>query len=125
MSAGFTLVEVIIALCIFSAVILSLAGLAFQIAKRSTRATDNALSMAAQKAGVDKASTTPFDSLSAILTADTTFSSTMTAVNTYVIDSVSATRKNVRVITTTIVAGSKPDTILIARGRIRYLIPLR
>ncbi len=122
---GFTIVEVMIAVVIFSVVVLSLAGLSFQIAKRGTRATDQALMMAAQKAAVDKASTTPFDSLTTILTGDTTWSSTMRVVAQYVIDSVGATRKNVRVITSSTVAGDRPDTITIVRGRTRYPIPLK
>ena len=114
-----------IAVVIFSVVVLSLAGLSYQIAKRGTRATDQALGMAAQKAAVDKAATAPFDSLAAILTADTTYSSTMRVVTKYVIDSVSATVKNVRVIVSSSVAGNRPDTITVVRGRIRYPIPLK
>ena len=55
------MVEVIISLVIFSAVILGLAGLAFQVAKRSTRATDQALLMSVLLAKVDKVATVPFD----------------------------------------------------------------
>ncbi len=114
-----------IAVVIFSAVVLSLAGLSFQIARRGTRATDQALLMAAQKAAVDKASTTAFDSLATVLTADTTYSSTMRIVATYLVDSVSATVRNVRVVTSSSVAGNKPDTITVVRGRTRYAIPLK
>ncbi len=114
-----------IAVVIFSAVVLSLAGLSFQIARRGTRATDQALLMAAQRSAMDKAATVPFDSLSTILKADTTWSSTMRVVAKYVVDSLSATTKNVRVITSSSVAGDKPDTITVARGRTRYPIPLR
>lgn len=113
------------AVVIFSFVVLALAGLAFQISKRSTRATDQALSMAAQKAAVDKASTVPFDSLTTILGADTTWSGGMVIVAKYVIDSVGATRKNVRVIVSSTVAGNRPDTLTIVRGRTRYPIPLK
>ncbi len=114
-----------IAVVIFSVVVLSLAGLSFQIARRGTRATDQAISMAAQKAAVDKASTVPYDSLAAVLTADTTYSSTMRVIAKYVIDSVSATMKNVRVIVSSTVAGDRPDTITLVRGRIRYPVPLK
>ncbi len=114
-----------IAVVIFSVVVLSLAGLSFQIAKRGTRATDQAISMAAQKAAVDKASTAPYDSLAAVLTADTTYSSTMRIIAKYVIDSVSATTKNVRVIVSSTVAGNKPDTLTLVRGRARYPVPLK
>ena len=110
---------------IFSAVILGLAGLAFQIARRSTKATDQALHMAIQIAAADRATTVPYDSLAAMLLPDTILSGPMRVVVRYVIDSLSAVRTDVRVITTSTVAGSRPDTIFIQRGRIRYPIPLK
>ncbi len=114
-----------ITLVIFSVVVRSLAGLAFQVARRSTRAADQALAMAAQLAGTDAASTAPYDSLSVVLTSDTVMSGGVQIVTSFVVDSISATQKNVRVIVTTSVAGSKPDTLLVQRGRIRYPIPLK
>lgn len=125
MSRGFSLVEVIIAIVIFSAVILSLAGLAFQIARRGTRATDHALSMAAMKAAADKVAAVPYDSLAQILRADTMVSGAARIIVTYRVDSLSATTKNVTIVATSSVAGSKPDTLVISRGRFRYPIPLR
>ena len=110
---------------IFSVVVLGLAGLAFQIANRSTKATDQTLNLAIQLAAADRATTVPYDSLTALLAPDTILSGPMRVVVRYVIDSVSAVRKDVRVITTTTVAGSRPDTIVIQRGRIRYPIPLK
>lgn len=110
---------------IFSAVILSLAGLAFQIARRGTRAADHALSMAAMKTATDKVTAVPYDSLAVILRPDTLVSGNARVIVTYQVDSVSATRKNVRVVATSSVAGSKPDTLVIPRGRYRYPIPLK
>ena len=110
---------------IFSAVILGLVGFAFQIARNSTRATDQALQMAAQLAAVDRATAVPYDSLRQLLTADTVRSGGMRVVVRFVIDSIDAVRKNVRVITSTSVPGSRPDTVLIQRGRVRLPIPLQ
>lgn len=115
----------IITITVFSVIVLGLAGLAFQIARRSTRATDEALKMAAQLSAVDKAATTPYDSLALLLRADTTLNRGIQVVVRYEVDSLSVTRKDVRCITTTSVAGSRPDTIVVPRGRIRYPIPLR
>jgi hypothetical protein len=105
--------------------VLSLVGLSFQIAKRSTSATDQALSMGLQIAGADRAVTVPFDSLSQFLTPDTVWSGAARVTVRYVITSVSTVRSDVYVITSTTVAGSNEDTTIIQRGRIRYPIPLK
>lgn len=97
--------------------VLSLAGLSFQIARRSTKATDLALQMARQVGGADRASTVPFDSLSGMLTADTVTSGTVTIITNYAVTSPSSARKNVYVITSTSIPGTSPDTILIQRAR--------
>ncbi len=114
-----------IAVVIFSVVVLSLAGLSFQIAKRSTSATNQALKMAAQKAAVDKAATVPYDSMGIILTSDTSWSSTMQVICRHTVDSVSATTKVDTIVTSTTVAGDRPDTIVVTRGRTRYPVPLK
>lgn len=123
--SGFSLIEVTISIVIFSVVILGLAGLAFQLAKRSTRATDQALHMGRQLAASDRAVTVPYDSINALLKPDTVMSGPISVVVKYTIDSVSAVRKDVRIITSTSVAGARTDTIVIQRGRIRYPIPLK
>ena len=122
---GFSLIEVIISIVIFSAVILALAGLAFQIAKRTTRATDQALHLSRELAAADKATVVPYDSLKTMLKAETVMSGQIRVVTTYTVDSLSAVRDDVFVITSTSVAGSRTDTIMIARGRVRYPIPLK
>lgn len=106
----------LITLVIFSAVVLGLAGLSFQIGRRTTRATDQAFQMARQISGVDRATVVPFDSITALLKADTVMSGTVRLITTYAITSVSANRKDIRVITRTSVPGSIPDTILIQRA---------
>lgn len=115
----------IISLVIFSAVVLSLAGLAFRIAQRGTKATNEALQMAVQIAGADRATGVPYDSLSTLLTPDTITSGKVTVVISYVVDSISTVRKDVKVITSTSIPGTKSDTITIQRGRTRYPVPLK
>jgi L-cystine uptake protein TcyP (sodium:dicarboxylate symporter family) len=114
-----------ISVVIFSAVILGLAGLAFQIAKRTTKATDQALHMARQTAAADKAITVPYDSITAMLTPDTVMSGLIRVVVRYTIDSISPVRKDIHIITTSSVPGARTDTITIQRGRVRYPIPLK
>jgi prepilin-type N-terminal cleavage/methylation domain-containing protein len=122
---GFTLVEVLITIVIFSVVILALAGLAWQIARRSTRSTDLALHMAMQVAAADHAVAVPFDSLSQLLKPDTVWSGPVRITAQYVVTTISTVRKNVAVITQTSVPGTKPDTVIIQRGLARDPIPLR
>lgn len=125
MTRGFSLVEVLIAIVIFSAVVLALAGLAFQIARRTTRATDLALHMAMQRGAADHAVTVPFDSLTQLLTPDTVWSGPVRTTVRYVIVTLSTVRKDVYVITQTSVPRTPPDTIIIRRGLARDPIPLR
>lgn len=101
---------------IFSAVILGLAGLSFQIARRTTKATDEALQTALLMSGVDRATITEFDSLGT-MTPDTVKSGVVTVVVSYTVDSVTYSRKDVRVITATSIPGTTPDTIIIRRAR--------
>jgi prepilin-type N-terminal cleavage/methylation domain-containing protein len=122
---GFSLVEIMITMVIFSAVILSLAGLAFQIARRSTRATDQTLTMAVLLARVDRASTINYDSLRTIARCDTTASGVVRIYGCITVDSLSNVRRRVRVIVRTTILGSRPDTITFERARVRYPIPLK
>jgi hypothetical protein len=110
---------------IFSTVILSLAGLAFQIARRSTRATDQTLSMGVLLARVDRASTINYDSLPTIARCDTTVSGVVSIYGCITVDDLSSVRRRVRVIVSTTISGSRPDTVTFERGRVRYPIPLK
>lgn len=110
---------------IFSIVILSLAGLAYQVARRSTRATDQALKMAVLLARVDRASTINFDSLRTIQRCDTTASGVVRIFACLTLDSLSAVRKRVRIVVSTSISGSRPDTVAFQRARVRYPIPLK
>jgi prepilin-type N-terminal cleavage/methylation domain-containing protein len=122
---GFTLIEVLIAIVIFSTVVLALAGLAWQIARRTTRSTDLALHMAMHLSAADHAVTVPFDSLTQLLKPDTVWSGPVRITARYVIVSLSSVRKDVYVITQTSVPGTRPDTVIIRRGLARDPIPLR
>lgn len=125
MPGGFSLVEIMITMVIFSVVILSLAGLAFQIARRSTHATDQTLSMAVMLARVDRASTVNYDSLPAIARCDTTVSGVVSIYGCITVNDLTSVRRQVRVIVSTTISGSRPDTIAFERGRVRYPIPLK
>ena len=115
----------LISIVIFSAVILGLAGLSLQIADRTVKATDQALVMAMQLAGTDRATAVDYDSVSTLLTPDTITSGRVTVTVTYVDSVLSSTRRNVKVITASSVPGTSPDTLTIPRARVRYPIPLK
>jgi hypothetical protein len=110
---------------IFSVVILSLSGLAFQVARRTTRATDQALSMSVLLSRVDRASTIHFDSLAIIARCDTTTRGVVRIYACVRADSLTAVLKQVRVVVSTSISGSLPDTVAFLRGRIRRPVPLR
>jgi hypothetical protein len=110
---------------IFSVVIMSLAGLAFQVAHRSSRATDQALSMSVLLAKVDQASTASYDSLNVLPGCDTTLSGVVKIRGCITVDSLSNVLRRVVVIVQTSVPGARPDTIRFQRGRVRYPIPLK
>jgi len=123
--AGFSLVEILLTIVIFSVVIMSLAGLAFQVARRSNRATDQALSMAVFVAKVDQASTTAYDSLPLLAGCDSTLSGRVWIRGCTTVSSLSNVRSQVRIVVRTSLPGTRPDTIVFERGRMRYPIPLR
>jgi prepilin-type N-terminal cleavage/methylation domain-containing protein len=122
---GFSLVEILLTIVIFSVVIMSLAGLAYQVARRSTRAADQALTMALLLSKVDQASMAPYDSLPVISTCDSTLSGRVMVRGCIATDSVSNVLSVVRVVVSTSLPGSRPDTITFQRARVRYPIPLK
>ncbi len=122
---GFSLVEVVISLVIFSGVILVLAGLAFQVAKNSTKATDQALVMSTLLAKVDRAAMVPFDSLSIIAGCDTTFSGTVQVRACTRVTALTAKLDSVRIDVQTTIAGTRPDTIFMRRAKSPVPLPLR
>ena len=112
-------------MAIFSGVILALAGLAFQIARRSSRATDQALQMGRLFSKVDIASVVPFDSLPALAGCDTIPSGTVIAISCVTVTTLSPRTRSIGIVLRTSVPGSQPDTIVIFRSRERAPIPLR
>lgn len=110
---------------IFSVVILSLSGLAYKVATRTTRSTDQALTMAVMLARVDRASTIEFDSLSRIARCDTTVSGVVRVYACIRNDSLSVVLRQVRVVVSSSIAGSRPDTIVFERGKVKYPIPVK
>ena len=122
---GFTLVEIMMAVVIFSIVILSLVGLSFQVAKYSTRATDQALGMASLLAHVDRAATTLFDSLPSIAGCDTTASGLYRVAGCTTITTISTRLDSIQIVVTSSLPGARPDTINMERGKARRPVPMR
>ena len=112
-------------MAIFSGVILSLAGLAYQIARRSTRATDQALIMGRLLSKVDVAAQVPFDSLDVLTGCDTTMNNTVKVIGCYTVNAISPRTSTVTVVVRTSVPGSRIDTIILQRSRYKVPIPLR
>lgn len=124
-AAGFSLIEILISLVIFSAVILGLVGLTFQVARRSTRATDQALMMSVLLGRVDRASTVEYDSLGTVAGCDTTLSGAVSVAACTAVTPITNRTSNLRVVVQTSVAGNRPDTFTFQRGRIRRPVPLK
>lgn len=128
---GFTLVEIMMAVVIFSVVILSLVGLSFRVAKNSTRATDQALGMAVLLAKVDQAATAAFDSLPNLVggalpgsRCDTTVSSAVKVIGCTAITSLSPRLDSIQIVVRTTLPSTRPDTITMQRAKWRF-VPLR
>lgn len=122
---GFSLIEVLISVVIFSAVILGLAGLAFQIARHSTRAMDQALVLSALVGRVDRASSVPFDSLSLLAGCDSTMSGAIRVRSCTSVTPISPRVDSIRIIVSTSVPGGRADTVIFQRSRGRNPLPLR
>ncbi len=114
-----------VAVAIFSIVILSLVGLSFRVAKSGTRATDQALSMAVLLAKVDQAATTTFDSLPGVAGCDTTMSSSVKVIACMWVTSLSLRLDSIRIIVKTSLPSARPDTVNMQRGMARLPVPLR
>lgn len=122
---GFSLIEVLISVVIFSTVILGLAGLSFQIARHSTRATDQALVLSALVGLVDRATSVPFDSLPVLAGCDTTMSGAIRVRGCTSVTAISPRVDSIRVIVSTSVPGGRADTVIFQRSRGRNPLPLR
>jgi len=121
---GFTLVEIMMAVVIFSVVILSLVGLSFRVAKSGTRATDQALSMAVLLSKVDLATSTAFDSLGNLVGCDTTAAGGVNVIGCMAVSSISIRLDSVQIIVQTSLPAARPDTIWLERAKWRF-VPMR
>jgi prepilin-type N-terminal cleavage/methylation domain-containing protein len=74
---------------------------------------------------VDQASTAAYDSLPVIAGCDSTLSGRVTIRGCISTDSLSNVLRRVRVVVSTSLPGSRPDTVTFQRARVRYPIPLR
>lgn len=115
----------LISLVIFSMVVLGLAGLSFQVAKRSTRATDQALVTSVMLSHLDRATTIAYDSLYLLPACDTSTSglAIITACTTVTVTSPRIS--SVRIVVQTNVPAGRPDTVTFDRGKVRRPVPLR
>ncbi len=114
-----------VAVVIFSVVIMSLVGLSFQVARHSTRSTDQALSMAALLAKMDRVSTTAFDSLPSLTGCDTTVSGLVKVVGCITTATLSPVLDSIRIVVQTTLPGARPDTLTLQRGKQSSAVPLR
>lgn len=118
------MIEILISVVIFSAVILALAGLAFQVARRSTRSTDATFIMATLQSRVDLAATVAFDSLTWINGCDTTTTGTVQIIGCTAVTATTPKLSSILVTVRTNVPGGRPDTIALTRAKPRLAIPL-
>jgi hypothetical protein len=110
---------------IFSVVILGLVGLAYQVARRSTRATDQALVMSALVSAIDEVTTADFDSLAGMVGCDTTLSRNIVVETCLTVTSVSPRLSDVTLVVSTNLPAGRPDTVTLRRSAGRSAIPLR
>lgn len=123
--AGFSLVEVLISLVIFSVVVLGLAGLSYQVARRSTRATDQALIISVLLTHLDRATTVPYDSLYLLSACDSSMSGLSQITTCTTVTPTSPRISSVRIVVRTDVPTGRPDTVTFDRGKVRRPVPLR
>lgn len=123
--AGFSLIEVLISVVIFSGVILGLAGLSFQVAKRSTRSTHQAFVMANLLGEVDRVSTMPFDSLAGAAGCRTNASNQVYLYRCVTVVVLGPRLDSVQVTAWTSIPGGTPDTVAFRRARPRRPVPLK
>lgn len=114
-----------VSVIIFSVVVLSLAGLSFQVAKHSTRAMDQTYVMGQLFQRVDRAATIRYDSLSHIVACDTTVRGLVKIIGCTSVASISGTQSTVTMTVKTTVPSGRTDTIIMTRSTGRKTLPLR
>jgi len=110
---------------IFSVVVLGLAGLSFQVARRSTRATDQALITSVMLTHLDRATTIPYDSLYLLPGCDSSYSGQAQIIACTTVSATSPRISRVQIVVSTNVPTGRPDTLTFDRGKIRLPVPLR
>ena len=115
----------LISLVIFSAVVMGLAGLSFQVARRSTRATDQALITSVMLTHLDQATTIAYDSLYLLAACDTSISGQARIIACTTVTATSPRISSVQIVVRTNVPTGRPDTVTFDRGKIRRPVPLR
>jgi hypothetical protein len=116
---------VLISVVIFSVVVLSLAGLSFQVAKHGVRSTDQTYVIGELFARLDRASTIRYDSLSTIARCDTTLRGLIKLIGCTSLTPVTGSQTTVTVIVRTTVPGGRADTVAMTRTGARKPLPLR
>ncbi len=114
-----------ISVVIFSAVILSLAGLSFQVAKRSVRSTDQAFVIAQMQSKLDHLTAVSFDSLANLAICDTVARGNASVISCVTAVSTGSRTDSVRIVVRTTVAGCRPDTVYFTRAKNRVPVPLK
>ncbi len=114
-----------VAVVIFSVVIMSLVGLSFQVARHSTRSSDQALTMAVLLSKVDQGSIATYDSLKIGTKCDTTLSGFYRVIGCAKIDTVSIRVKTDSIKVWTTLAGTDTVRIVLQRAKERRPVPLR
>ena len=122
---GFSLVEILISVVIFSGVILVLAGLAYQVARRTTRSTDQMLIMAQLQARLDQLSVIPYDSLPGQAGCDSVVQGLVTVTSCVTITSPVVNRSTLTITVYSSIPGSDTTSLTLQRARARRSIPLR
>lgn len=123
--AGFSLVEILISVVIFSGVILVLAGLAYQVARRTTRSTDQVLIMGRLQAKLDQLSVIPYDSLPGEAGCDSIPQGRVTVTSCVTVTSAVQNQSTVTIKVYTSVPGTDTTSLSFHRARVRRGIPLR
>jgi Tfp pilus assembly protein PilV len=122
---GFSLVEILISVVIFSGVILVLAGLAYQVARRTTRSTDQVLIMSRLQAKVDQLTVIPYDSLAGEAGCDNVVQGRVTVTSCVTVTSGVQNRSTVTIKVYSSIPGTDTTTLSLERARVRRGIPLR
>lgn len=114
-----------IAVVIFSGVIMVLVGLSFQVAKRTTESTDQALIMSVMQERLDAFTVAAYDSLAGMAGCDTTQIGNARVYACVTVTTATPRTSTVAIAVHTSVPGTDTTSITFERGRLRRPIPLQ